>query len=438
MVADSPGKLVAARVELDEALDVQRGGERVNTHDLDSLRRSFAVIPSPSTKWIGLIEAAANTAPEVVGPAKLGAVKRFFIGYIEKRRLEAAAWRWLKPDPRLDLDRLSAIQAALALSHMSTSEFAARVAEGCRLLAEQHPALSRYIDGRIADLEFVSRTSRESEQIESKFELYQRQLLMAALNPLDSSAISGVDTLVPESIATAAAEIKLTLDESSDYCNVHANLMVSAAIQCRVEDIPGALGELGQTDGAREAAWLWRGLTGQVHRVFVVVSETAGSRYRGFWIPDVRKNGVAFPGAPRAFQTGAAHAVVVDDLPPVPLEDEELAARWRTYLRGDKPAHFQGSMFASFPVFRVEPGNDTVPVAVLNVNVVGKIWRRAYSRHWLGLATRRVGAWSAVAWHATTLAFVLRRSNVVDVARLEVPDLGRRLQAGGDHDEDER
>jgi hypothetical protein len=174
----------------------------------------------------------------------------------------------------------------------------------------------------------------------------------------------------------------------------------------------------------------------------VVVSETADSHYRGFWIPDIRKDGATLPGAPRALLTGTGQAVIVDDLPPLRL-DEEVEARWRRYLRGDRPGHFQGTMFVSVPVFRVE-ANQPMPSAILNVNVVSdRIWKRAYSRHWLNVATRRVSAWASTAWHATGLAFELQRSRISQGSRLEIPMLRAlepappsQLPAGGNDDED--
>jgi hypothetical protein len=381
----------------------------VSTFDEDALDREFRTIPSPRTKLVQLANAAVEVTPDSVGGrVKLGPFKRIWKSLFEESALDAAAWRWIKPrSRRAEIAHLQPMRNKLGLSYFSEVEFCDRLIDACLAMQERYPALERHIDGRIADLQFVIRgASSFGDEINREFEVYQRQLLTAAFaRGAGSSDLVG--QLGRNVLAATAAYVRAILHDGTEPCPIHANLMVPANITGTVEDVHGALGPFA-TPAAARATRLWRGLGGSVHRVLVVMAETHGSSYRGFWVPDVRPRGVYLPGAPRALGTGAAQAVAVDDLPPFPGGNDEVASRWQRYLRGDDPGHFQGRMFVSIPVFLRHDEHNSIASAIINVHVIGeRPWRRAYSRHWLDLVTRRVSQWASTALHALALEVAL-------------------------------
>ena len=398
----------------------------VNTHDNAMLEAAFATIPRPGTKLAAALTLALETAPEHAGPIGLGPARRWAKSFSEGAGLRAAAWRWLRPHhPRAELDQLPAIQTRSGLNHLRPIDFYDRLILACREVGEAQPRLSRYIDARVADLEFkTQRDAAAAGRVADEFGAYQRMLLAAARDTRNGSATAA--QLARMALAAAGAALRATLDDhAEDECVFHANLMIPVRVPAGATI--DALGEqLRLTPAANEAQWLWGGLKGPIHRLFVVVSETEGASFRGFWVPDVRRDGAALAGAPRVFVTGRAEAVVVDDLPPLSThpDDDEVAARWRRYMKGDTPGHFDGGMFVSLPVFKKVDATQRLPEAVVNVNIVGpRVWRRAYSRPWLDQATGRVGPWAATALHAFLVEIQNTDTKLMFSAGMEVRPL---------------
>ena len=393
----------------------------ISTYDTTALEREFKTIKEPKTKLIQVVDRVITGAPEAIGDKiKLGFIKRIVTPLFDEHKLRAAAWGWTRPTPFLGIDRVDGLRARLGLAHLSKLEFCERVIEACQTLRDEHQDLSRHIDSRIVDLEFVARSvSTLEDPFANEFDQYQRQLLDAALDG-DADASEDVSSLA---LAAAAAVVRSVLDEKKATRSFHANLMVRAAHVTDLRNIANDLRQFAALPGFQQAARLWAGIDESPHGVLVVVAETEGSQYRGFWMPDLRINGLALPGAPRALGTSEPQALFVDDLPPFPL-DPEIGERWKKYLKGERAGQFEGCMFVSIPVFRRTDNLNLIASAVINVNLIGvEPWLRAYSKHWLAFAATRANAWASTAVHAAGLAFSLRGRTIsaLQLPTFEIP-----------------
>lgn len=422
----------------------------INTYAIADLAKAFAEVAAPPKRYEKALDVAFSLAPDVLELATskgVGSIfeipQKLYQTWREEKAIYAAAWRWLRPSTdMLELGHLPAMQTSLKLQHLSTVEFCRRAIQVCSEIREKHAALARYIGARMAELEFKILHDDIRETAASEFELYQRHLLLAALSTDVDGAVQRSHALAREVLATTGYAAAVILgdvmkreDKAEEQCVFTANLMVPVNVATDVAGVEGCLGELGQTPGAKSATWLWHGVREQIDKVLVVIAETEGSSYSGFWIPDVRPDGHALPGAPRALENGSAQALFVDDLPPFPIEDDETRVRWQRYLRGGSVGHFRARMFVSIPIFKRVSTKQSIPEAVINVNVHSdRLWKRAYSRAWLDFATSRLNPWIATAWHAEALALGLHERKLIDMRRVDGLELGSqvaRLLEGG-------
>jgi hypothetical protein len=395
----------------------------VRTHDLERLKTEFGKLKRPKRGLREVVDAVAGVLDGVsIEGVKLGPLAKLFRDRATKLRVEAACWRWLRPHPPLlTAGGLLALQSALGLQDLTHGEFCRRLRECCRQHAQDYSRLSRFIDARIGEIEFNLREApRTPSHASRNFEVYQRQLLAVAYDQSTrpAQAIDPAQALPGELLAACSEALAAVLDQNGgEGSTVDANLMVPVD---RLDD----LGDLRSSAGARTAEWLWNGLKDEPHQYFVVVAETRGSDYAGFWVPDVRPGGNALPGAARAFQVNKPQAVFVDDLPPFPVSDEEIGARWRKYLRGEQPGHFTGRQFVSLPVNTRVALDQFIPAGVINVNVQSDHpWFWAYSDCWLEEATRAVSHWISSVWHAFGIALSVRAATLVEGEEVTRPKL---------------
>lgn len=284
----------------------------------------------------------------------------------------------------------------------------------------------------------------------TNFELYQRALLGAAHkgSAAPAEAKAAAESSLRQILGAIAAVVAGVLDPRGGRDSIiEANLMLPCSPGAR----PPNLG----TPAEAAAEWLWRGAPDEVHKYLVVVAETEGAAHKGFWIPDVRPKGVSLPGAPTALSRGSCEALFVDDLPPFPIDDPEMAARWRKYLAGEKPGHFAGDMFFSIPVLSRVDLDHRRPMGVVNVNVKSEEpWLRGYSSSWRRHLVDQLAPWLALCCHSAVLAVVAGErarqlsapwpssselTNADQVIRLlggESTHIGRLLAGGTDGDDD--
>src|SRR5262249_34855324 len=161
---------------------------------------------------------------------------------------------------------------------------------------------------------------------------FQSQLIMATA-ARDAELARGI---ARDALAGASSVIVNVLRSSPGRCAFDANIMVP------LRKSPGDW-----SAAAAVARELWLGLDADCW--LVVAEEYGTSRYNGFWVPLTRQPDV-LPGAPAAFHFAVPQALILDDLPPFPVQDEALTGRWRAYLTSGAPTSFSGNMFMSFPV----------------------------------------------------------------------------------------
>jgi hypothetical protein len=379
----------------------------VNTHDRGALQTAFAGLPTPKP---GMLIQSGRLGLKVVKPLlrglELDAVDRMLGGLAKDRAFERAAHQWLDPASPWTIATLGACQESVGLKKLSKRAFAEGVRHVCEQLKQRAPTLSRHIDKRVAELEFVDNAIN---YLIPELELYQRDVLDAAMRAATQQALSATDAnqVLKDILPAIAAKCREVLDPehgTSEQVFTNTNFMAIVELNqsVRVRDVPKKLGMFGDQPAAHRAAKLWKDLDRKTERVFVVITDTDNDRHRGFWLPDVIEDNRTIPGAATAMQARRPDAVFADDLPTLGVGGRATKDQWELYMTDKTEEGFRDEMFISLPIFgRASRKGDPKKAGVVNVNCgPGSYWPRAYSAEWLRLAAAAAGPLLSLAWHA--------------------------------------
>lgn len=372
--------------------------DRIHVGDLSELSGEFEKIKKPRSISPELLTGPLEVLEDkALHGIKLGPVRKLISAWTDSAAYRVAAWRWIKPGEAMARqDHLLDLQKKAGLQHHDHREFCARLIETCREVSEQSKRLARHIEARIAEAEYRLHVPMPGDENASNgFETLQAVLLSASTNgsadlahKVSAAALQQVGAMVKHAL----------VGPTRTTCSFDANLMVPVAT---IDGVDGR--------GAAAAQHIWQSAGQGVEQYLAIVEETPANppTYRGFWIPDLRPANEPLLGAPRALYYRAPQAVFVDDLPDLPVTDEELKGRWRQHFKGNTPG-FSGNLFISLPVVEVDQSN---AVAVVNVNVRDQApWYRALSPSWLNRAARMAAPWTVTAWHAFNLAWMFERA----------------------------
>ena len=375
----------------------------ISTYRTDLLNEYFrTTFKKPRVPpWLSKADTALDSVSITAGPVKIGKIKDTFREWTIDSRYRSAAWRWLRPtEPACVLDDLPALQRLSGLDHLDQGAFVPRLRERCMEEIRQHPRLRRWIERRLALLDFVlSPPVDVSEELNDVGPPLRQNLMLAvamlAKGQLEQAALKAQE-ISSTALAAAAVAVRRVLGTSD--CKLSANLMIPTVLdaitgpQCASSPIAKGNAERG--------AELWHDVSAVGERCLLVVAETASANHLGFWIPLAQGNGKTYlPGAPSAYISLEGAAVFQDDLPDlVPTFSETLDAAWKNYM----VKHFKEAMFVSIP-FRLDSTTGPTVGAVLNVNATPHPddgWRRAYHREWLRVARNRAAPLIEVAYWA--------------------------------------
>lgn len=387
----------------------------ISTHDKDALSIEFKKLNEPSR---GIFVSTLRTGLKVVKPlvkVELDAVDRNLAKWQKDKALQRAVYKWLDPSRAAFAGgSIDGFKEAVGLAKLPTTSFCERLRHFGERMKDQAPKLRRYIDARLADIEYLERSDHVRTNTLTFFELYQRAVVDAALQV--AGGASGFETqanAVLKSILPAVAGVFreiLDPDLKSDNVYTNANFMAVVKLpqETRVGDVPKFVGSYAETPAAKRAADLWRDLDDRIDRVFVVVADSDDNRRVGFWVPDVVDEAGYIPGAPTAYNRKIPYAVFTDDPPPLKVGNRRTRNEWEEYLLDRSEDGFKDDMFISIPVMgRAKHDTDPVVAGVANVNCgAGRYWPRAYSDAWLALAAELASPFLALAWHSFLIQHV--------------------------------
>jgi hypothetical protein len=357
----------------------------------------------PWAPWLPKADAALDSISLGAGPIKLGAPKNLFRALTLEHRLRHATWRWLRPhEPLCGLKDMPALQKLSGLDHLGTSEFARHVGEHCLENIRKHPLLRRWIDKRLALLDFVASPPKADPEEHDIGASLRQNIIIATALLTDGRVVEALDLaerVSAKALGAAAVSVKRVLGKLD--CRLSANLMIATILTDN--GAPRAGTSRVSKDNAARATELWNGYAKSGEPCLVVVAETTKANHLGFWVPMIQgKQRVHLPGAPTAFFTLAGDAVFQDDLPSLSdAFDEKLDRRWNSYMT----EHFKEHMFVSLPL-RLQTTAGSAVGAVLNINATPHQddgWRRAYHREWLGAAQDRAAPFLEIAYWAAHL-----------------------------------
>jgi hypothetical protein len=405
----------------------------LGTHRLDKLAEAHGKLPKPK-KWLSVLENSLDIIQGLQRDVPLGPVKAVVKSWSAKQRIEAAAWRWIRPQEEPELhDTIPDLQRRLELQHLHRDEFLRRLIGACQELAEREPVLRTHVAARIAEAEYRLRGS-EAVDLGEAFGVSVLQLTAVTdrhrSNPVE--ARPAAKALVQSALAGICRQVAAVLDPAPNSCRVmNANLMVPISSNQFLE--PAHFRGMVRV---RAGQVLWSGYEKwNPHQFFLVVAETEqGPGFEGFWVPDIRHDGAPLPGAPRAFVTGDVQRLLPRDLPAFPVPDAAIRNRWTSYMRGSEPGTFTFDLCISIPIkSQTTLMSMSQPVGVVNVNVQSNgLWPRALSRSWRRLVAKGVEPWAAVLWPALGMVYAcdlaLKAGGPLPVL---LPDVGDLLAPGG-------
>jgi hypothetical protein len=377
----------------------------IPTHRTDELRGYFdSHFKRPRTRWLPTADAAAEVLSFQHGPISIGPLTKVIRLATTEQRYRTAAWHWLRPEePSCRIEELPYVQRAAGLDHVSRAAFVPRLQERCLEEMRRHPRLKRWIQRRMALLDFVVAPPVDVPEEVRDMGPLLRALLLQATALLGQGDRAGAGALAAKisvkALSAAAAAVKRILGTGD--CHLSANIMIPTVLDSL--DGPRCVsGRIAQMKSAR-AAQLWQGFASLGERCLLIVAETEDADHMGFWIPIRQGQQLApLPGAPEAFDTLEGSAVFKDDLPDLSAAfSPTINSRWHAFMT----EHFKQRMFVSLPL-RLPAENAPTVGAVLNVNAAPTAedgWRRAYHPVWLRAARDRAGPFIEAAYFATLI-----------------------------------
>jgi hypothetical protein len=328
--------------------------------------------------------------------------------YAHSSLMSAAARRWLRPEnPTLGLADLPLLRKELNLEKLAGPDFLEQLHYKCIQVQQDHPRLRRWIEERIALLEYEINPPRIAPE-SVRVAIAQRHSLLstvrfisaagAARPDLLDAAVLQAEYLAKKALDAAAVEVAAVLGRG--HSDAKANLMVP--VPSSDDGLPDFNLNTEQTQMAQKAREIWRNAPAWT-KCLLIVAESEGGANAGFWTPVVKGSyGNDLPGAPRAFHTQRGHVVFREDLPDLSGFSEALDARWKSYMIAD----FHEDLFVSLPFIvptRPEEHSGTTVAGVLNVNVRTDdlaTWRRACHDDWRQVAATAAAPFVEVAFHA--------------------------------------
>ncbi len=385
----------------------------INTHRQDELTAEFKRLARPRR---GAIITSARVVLTLLKPLLKGidvnSVDRLLGKYHREQSLRRAAYIWIDPHCTWNRDSMGDFQESVGLKKLRRDEFCTRVEYYCQLLRDESPLLSRHIEARIAELEFVYLADSTQVRYYSELEIYQRDVLSNAIRMAKEAtdAVDHANSTLTKILPAIAAVFRKVLDPlSEEEVNVNANFMAVVDLQRKVNvpEVPGLIGKYGKNDATVRATDLWEDLDPEVDRVFVITNDSDVNHRIGFWIPDIiEDNKMMIPGAPAAFHQKIPDAVFIDDAPELPVGPIATKRKWEQYLTDKGDGGFRDDMFISIPILaRARHDADPSVVGIVNVNCRGYHWPRAYSRSWLKLAAKLASPFLYLVWHSFVIHY---------------------------------
>lgn len=212
-------------------------------------------------------------------PLKVGLPKELWRGVTRSMRYKFATWKWLQPnEPCRTLRDLPQVQEAAGLDHVDRQTFATRLIDACKEIIRLHPELRRWVEYRIAALEYWADPPKPTDRrlVDSADTL--RNTLWRTQHRASQDPARGLfrlEQVAYQAMHAAAISVTQALGVEGGS-RVSGNLMVPLSTFDWIK--------AGENWNA--AARLWDGL--DTSKRLVIVAETEGSTHTGFWVPTVR------------------------------------------------------------------------------------------------------------------------------------------------------
>lgn len=386
--------------------------EIISLHDQEGLESEFARIKKPGSNLIQALDSLTRDVSEAdIIPFKF----RFFENFIKKKainnRVHAAAWELARPSSPKKWPSLDDMRIRLKLSDEfpTARDFSLVLIQELDEIMQKHKALSRWIQSVLAEIEFdLSKNDySESETCRAAMtdlEVFHRLLLRASFSRDQTPEPTRI--ILGRSLECAAAVFtKVVAPKNRSETPASANLMMPFQKKKYINF-------LSNLPAAEKANEIWKGINlWDAHQFFVVIADTreneypSKSTYLGFWVPDIRYNSVAIPGAPTAWMYKKATAVFVDDLPKLQGVNKVVVAQWENYMKCGTPDSFSGTVFISVPIVaQLHVAGPTKPIAILNINFhTDRIWPRLLSERWVTHAANKIAPFLIPILHAAIL-----------------------------------